>query len=202
MKYVGLILIVLAAGCEAGGPETKRIIKVNGVGWSDPTTYALVPLDFNGGSDSTENQLLVEKIDEALQKRGFRQADPSRAEQIIQLRYRSDFDSASGAGDAAGQEGAESAAGTSEPATTSTRRFAISLKACDGPTMRFTGSRAIVMWSLTAEVANVDDASEAIPILAGVARKYLATETVGPIRVTERTRTAGQPATPKSSTAS
>jgi hypothetical protein len=205
MKYLGLILMVLAAGCQTGGPETKRIIKIRGVGWSDPTTYALVPLDPNGGPDSPENQLLVEKLDEALQRRGFRPVDVSRAEQIIQLRYRSEFDSASEvalAGDAAGQEGTQPDAGLVEPAATNMGRFSIFLKACDGPTLRITGSRAIEMWSLTAEVTNVADANEAIPILVGAARKYLARETVGTIKVTERIRAAGQPAALKDSTSS
>lgn len=205
MKYVSLALMVLAGGCAAGGPETKRIVKVNGVGWSDPTTYALVPVGSDGGADNPEHQLLVQKLDEALQRRGFRPAGVSRAEQIIQLHYRSGFEPARGAGfadEAAGQERAQVDTGMVAPAATYTRRFSISLRACDGPTLRFTGSRVIVMWSLTAEVTNVNDAGEAIPILAGVARKYLATETVGPIQVTEKTRAADQPVAPRSSTAS
>jgi hypothetical protein len=205
MKYLGLVLVVLAAGCEAGGPETKRVIRVRGVGWSDPTTYALVSVDPNGGPDSPENQLLVQKLDEALQSRGFRQVDLSRAEQIIQLRYRAEFDSTSGAGlaaEPAGQEEASPVAGVVEPAGANAGRFSISLKACDGPTLRFTGTRVIEMWRLTAEVTNVNDASEAIPILAGIARKYLATETVDTVKVTERIRAASPPATAKSATAS
>jgi hypothetical protein len=204
MKYVGLIIVVLAAGCQTGGPESRRIIKVRGVGWSDPTTYALVALDPNGGPDSPENQLLMQKLDEALQERGFRPVELSRAEQIIQVRYHSQFDTASGvdlAGDTAGQEGAEPAVGLVEPPATNTGRFSISLRACDGPTLRITGSRVIVMWSLTAEVTNVSDAEQAIPILAGVARKYLAKETVGTIKLTQKVQTASQPATPESSTA-
>jgi hypothetical protein len=204
MKYVGLIIVVLAAGCQTGGPESRRIIKVRGVGWSDPTTYALVALDPNGGPDSPENQLLMQKLDEALQERGFRPVELSRAEQIIQVRYHSRFDTASEvalAGDAAGQEGAQPGVGMVEPPATDAGRFSISLRACDGPTLRITGSRVIVMWSLTAEVTNVSDAEQAIPILAGVARKYLAKETVGTIKLTQKVQTASQPATPESSTA-
>jgi hypothetical protein len=205
MKYFGLVLVVVAAGCETGGPETRRIIKVRGVGWSGPTTYALVSVDPNGGPDSPENQLLVQKLDEALQSRGFRQVDLSQAEQIIQLRYRAEFDGTSEAdlaADPATREGELPVAGVVEPAGANAGRFSISLSACDGPTLRFTGTRVIEMWRMTAEVTNVNDAGEAIGILAGIARKYLATETVYTIKVTERIRVASPPASAKSSTSS
>jgi hypothetical protein len=201
MKYVSLIVLVLAAGCQTVGPEAKRVIKINGVGWSDPTTYALVPMD---ADNNPENELLVQKLDEALQSRGFRPVDASRAEQIIHVQYSAQAGSTDEdrlAGVTAGAEGVLPDANAAEPAETNAGRFYISLKACDGPTLRITGTRIIVMWSLTVEVTNVSDASEAIPILAGMARKYLAKETSGPIKVTERIRAAGQPATAKNETA-
>jgi hypothetical protein len=205
MKHVILILIVLVAGCEAGRPEAKRIIRVNSVGWSDPTTYALVPWDPAANADSPENELLLEKLHEALQSRGFRPTDLSQAEQIIQVRYLARPDPADEtgfAGTAVVQAGAPLAAETGESGATSTLRFSISLKACDGPTLRFTGTRVIEMWSLTADITNAHDAGEAIGVLAGVARRYLATETSGTIKVTEKTRAAGQPASVKNPTAS
>ncbi len=59
----------------------------------------------------------------------------------------------------------------------------------------------IVEGSLAAVVSDVNDAQEAIPILGAVARKCLATETSGTIKVTQKARAAGRPAHGKDATA-